>query len=105
MKVGSGFNAQEWAQLNEKLEPLLVKSTSKCPFIKELHYSIDIPDLVVTDLSQSVVIQVKGSQIIPSTINKSVGWTLRHPRYIRLRSDRSADSSLRLSGNNSLLFF
>lgn len=57
----------------------------------------DRPDLIVRDPHQSIVIQVKGSQIVSSSVNKTLGLSLRFPRFIKLRLDRKADSSLKFS--------
>lgn len=96
VKVGSGYNSHEWSVLNSHLEPILIKSDHKSPLISELK-GADRPDLIVSDPHRSVVIQVKGSQIVASNTNKSLGLTLRFPRFIKLRLDRSGDSSLKVS--------
>ena len=95
VKIGSGYNSHEWSTLNQHLEPLLIKPTSSTPSISELKGS-DRPDLIVRDPLQSVVIQVKGSQIVASGMYKTLGLSLRFPRFIKLRLDRKADSSLKV---------
>lgn len=99
VKVGSGYNSHEWSLLNQRLEPILVK-IARQPDLVELT-GADRPDLMVTDPFKSVVIQIKGSQLVASGTYKTLGLTLRFPRFIRLRLDRSADSSLKFSGINS----
>lgn len=54
----------------------------------------DRPDLLVTNPHRSLVIQVKGSQIVASASYKTLGMTLRFPRFIKLRLDRAGDSSM-----------
>lgn len=101
VKIGSGYNSHEWSVLNSHLEPVLIKSDSRSSLISELKGS-DRPDLVVSDPHRSVVTQVKGSQIVASGTYKSLGLTLRFPRFIKLRLDRAADSSLKVSELNRL---
>ena len=96
VKVGSGYNSHEWSTINQHLEPLLIKPTPSSPIISELKGS-DRPDLIVRDPHQSIVIQVKGSQIVASGAYKTLGHTLRFPRFIKLRLDRAAGSSLKAS--------
>ena len=97
VKIGSGYNSHEWSVLNSQLEPLLIKSHAKSPLIAELKAAADRPDLIVSDPHRSVVIQVKGSQIVASSTYKSLGLSLRFPRFIKLRLDRAGDSSLKIS--------
>lgn len=89
--------------LNQKLEPVLIKSpaysATRQDFISELR-GADRPDLIVSDPSRSVVVQIKGSQLLASGTYKSLGLTLRFPRFMKLRLDRNPDSSLKVSGIN-----
>ena len=96
VKIGSGYNSHEWSVINQHLEPLLIKPVPSDPSILELK-GADRPDLIVRDPHQSIVIQVKGSQIVASGTYKSLGLSLRFPRFIKLRLDRRADSSLKVS--------
>lgn len=82
--------------LNQRLEPVLIK-TSPTDFFGELK-GADRPDLTVSDPSRSVVVQIKGSQILASGTYRSLGLTLRFPRFLKLRLDRNPDSSLKVSG-------
>lgn len=96
VKIGSGYNSHEWSTMNQYLEPLLIKPTPTDPSISDLK-GADRPDLIVRDPHQSIVIQVKGSQIVASATYKTLGLSLRFPRFIKLRLDRSAGSSLKVS--------
>lgn len=96
VKIGTGYNSHEWSLINQRLEPILVKYFHQ-PDLIELTGS-DKPDLIVSDPFKSLVIQIKGSQLVASGTYKTLGLTLRFPRFIRLRLDRSPDSSLKFSG-------
>lgn len=103
VKIGSGYNSHEWSILNQHLESLLVptKTASNLSIISELK-GADRPDLLVRDPHRSVVIQVKGSQIVATGTYKTLGITLRFPRFIKLRLDRAAESSLNVTELNKL---
>jgi hypothetical protein len=103
VKVGSGYNSHEWSVINQHLEPLLVptKVASNTALIAELK-GAERPELIVRDPHRSVVIQIKGSQIVASGTYKTLGITLRFPRFIKLRLDRAADSSLNVVELNKL---
>lgn len=103
MKIGSGYNSHEWSVINQHLEPLLVptKTASNTAIIAELK-GADRPELLVRDPHRSVVIQIKGSQLVATTTYKSLGITLRFPRFIKLRLDRAAESSLNVVELNKL---
>ena len=103
VKIGSGYNSHEWSVINQHLEPLLVptKTASNTALISELK-GADRPELLVRDPHRSVVIQIKGSQIVATATYKTLGITLRFPRFIKLRLDRAADSSLNVVELNKL---
>lgn len=103
VKIGSGYNSHEWSVINQHLEPFLVptKTASNTAIIAELK-GADRPELLVRDPHRSVVIQIKGSQIVATGTYKTLGITLRFPRFIKLRLDRSAESSLNVVELNKL---
>lgn len=89
--------------LNQHLEALLVptKMAQNTAIISELKCA-DRPELLVRDPHRSVVIQIKGSHIVASGTYKTLACTLRFPRFIKLRLDRAADSSLNSAQLNKL---
>ena len=103
VKIGSGYNSHEWSTINQHLEALLVptKTATNTSIIAELK-GADRPDLLVRDPHRSLVIQIKGSQIVASATYKTLGVSLRFPRFIKLRLDRLAESSLNLIELNKL---
>ncbi len=100
VKIGSGYNGEEWSIMIQRLDALLKPyNASNYPFASDLSGQ-DRPDLLVTDPHQSIVVQLKGAQLWTSKAFKAVGYTLRHPRFVKLRLDRSPDSSLTLAGQS-----
>lgn len=98
VKVGSGYNCEEWMILIQRLDGILKPyNASTCHFASELSAQ-DRPDLLVTDPSQSIVVQLKGAQLWTSDSFKTAGYTLRHPRFVKLRLDRAPESSLSVTG-------
>lgn len=98
VKLGSGFNSEEWSIMIQRLDHLLKPyKPATCPFASELS-SQDRPDLIVSDPHASIVIQIKGAQLWPSESFASCELTLRHPRFVKLRLDKTPESSLSISG-------
>lgn len=84
----------------QRLDSLLKPyNAATYPFASDLSAQ-DRPDLLVSDPHQSIVVQLKGAQLWTSKAFKTAGYTLRHPRFVKLRLDRAPDSSLTISGND-----
>lgn len=94
-RVGSGLSIGELDRLRARLGPHLAPFDSKRPPAwLDFQLSLpDRPDVVLNHPSLSIVIQVKATQIIESK-QYPAGYTLRHPRYIREREDRTWDSAM-----------
>ena len=45
-----------------------------------------VPDMYVKNVKKSLILEVKGSEIIKS--ENSIGFTLRFPRLIKIRNDK-----------------
>lgn len=94
-RVGSGIPIGELDRLRARLGDHFVPFDVKhIPPWLEVNTGLpDRPDLIISRPSNSIIIQVKATQIVESKVYP-VGLTLRHPRYIREREDRSWDSTM-----------
>ena len=104
-KVGGGFKAADYAQVRHLTEGRWKKWDPKNPpkqFIElgggDLQY--ERPDVWIKP-DESVVIAVKASQVT-ATEQFRTGYTLRFPRFKKLRTDRTWESALTLSGFSAL---
>ncbi|KAH9259153.1 hypothetical protein BASA81_002773 [Batrachochytrium salamandrivorans] len=89
VKVGTGYSLLQLKELREKLRPHLVRTT---PQTMPPHFTVpakrlDLPDVWLAP-SHSVVLQVTGSELVPSDAFEA-GYTLRFPRVSRIRYDKS----------------
>ncbi len=95
-RVGSGLTVGELDRLRARLGPYLFPHYPKNPpDWVDVISGPDKPDLVISDPSKSIVIQVKAAQLAESKVYPT-GLTLRHPRYVRERNDRRWDSAMTL---------
>lgn len=104
-KVGGGFTAADYAAIRHHTEGKWHNWDPKRPpsdFIElgggDLQY--ERPDVWIRP-DESVVLAVKAAQV-SATDQFRTGYTLRFPRFKRLRFDRDWQSALSLSGFNAL---
>ncbi|OIW33474.1 ATP-dependent DNA ligase [Coniochaeta ligniaria NRRL 30616] len=105
-KVGGGFKAEDYAEIRHHTEGKWVDwDASKPPsqYIElgggeRLQY--ERPDVWIRP-KDSIVISAKAAEITPSE-QFALGWTLRFPRFRRLRLDRTWDSCLDVDGFDQL---
>ena len=104
-KVGGGFTTADYAEIRYRTEGKWHNWDPKRPpseFIElgggELQY--ERPDVWIRP-DESVVFAVKAAQV-SSTDQFRTGYTLRFPRFKKLRLDRDWQSALSLSGFNAL---
>ncbi|KYR02618.1 DNA ligase IV [Tieghemostelium lacteum] len=86
-KVGSGYSDEELKSLQQLLEPHWQQFKGNQP-LKQLHFvdSIkDRPDVWIHPRN-SVVLQIKSSQLVPSD-KYFCNYTLRFPRVVKIRTD------------------
>jgi DNA ligase-4 len=105
-KFGSGYNSDEWTKFmissnfHLHLKPF---NPSRIPdYLDFPEKSYEKPDLILDNLENGIVVQLKASQIIPSKSYKTE-LTLRHPRFVRYRPEREPKSVMTLSGNFTFL--
>ncbi|KAL8832435.1 MAG: hypothetical protein Q9191_000255 [Dirinaria sp. TL-2023a] len=104
-KVGGGFTAADYAQVRHCTEDKWHKWDPKRPptdFIELGGGALQFerPDVWIRP-DQSVVFAVKAAQV-SATDQFRTGYTLRFPRFKKLRHDRDWQSALSLSGFNAL---
>lgn len=103
-KVGGGFSANDFAEIRHKTDKKWHKwDPKKIPseYIEISDVSRkEIPDLWIKP-SDSLVFEVKGSQIITSTSFRT-NQTLRFPRFKKIRDDKTWEQALSLEGFSRL---
>ncbi|CAL8118040.1 unnamed protein product [Orchesella dallaii] len=88
-RVGSGrLRSMEVKDLVKELSPKF----GKTPFSNVHYRSRKTPDFVI-DPKESIVVQVKASEIIPSDVY-SIKYTLRFPRITRIRKDKCPSEAM-----------
>lgn len=88
-KVGSGISSA----MRQYVDDLLKTHTFSSPTVPEwLTMSESKPDVYVNP-QDSVIMEVKATQILTNEF----GFSLRFPRFVKLREDKDAKSSMRLS--------
>jgi DNA ligase-4 len=105
-KVGGGFKAEDYAEVRHHTEGKWVDWDAAHPpseYIElgggeRLQY--ERPDVWIRP-KDSIVISAKAASITPSD-QFALGWTLRFPRFRRLRLDRAWDSALDVDGFDQL---
>ncbi|KAF2069812.1 hypothetical protein CYY_008872 [Polysphondylium violaceum] len=97
-KVGAGYTDQELQGLQKLLEPHWREyKTSNAPKLIQLAEPFkERPDVWI-DPKVSVVLQIKAAQIVPSEKYR-VGYTLRFPRVVKIRDDKSWGDALDFDG-------
>ena len=99
-KVGGGFTATDYANLRHATDGKWKKWDPKHPPTEYIalagdHLQYERPDEWILP-SDSVVVEVKAAAITPTDQFK-MGFTLRFPRFKRLRSDRQWDNALSIA--------
>ena len=100
-KVGGGFTAADYANIRHKTDGKWKKWDRKRPPTEYIalggdHQQFECPDEWILP-SDSVVVEVKAASVF-STDQFKMGFTLRFPRFKKIRSDRDWDTALSISG-------
>lgn len=99
-KVGGGFRAEDYAEIRHRTEGKWIDWDSKNPPSEYIELGggearqYEKPDVWIRP-KDSIVISVKAASVGPSD-QFAKGFTLRFPRFRRLRLDRSWDTALSL---------
>ena len=92
-KVGQGYSLETLSGLRNLLKDNLETFDSRFqPRVigrKWVPSMADRPDLIIKDLSKSVVLEVKASELLASTQYLASGYTLRFPRVVKVRYDKN----------------
>ncbi|PHH62435.1 hypothetical protein CDD81_7154 [Ophiocordyceps australis] len=105
-RVGGGFRAEDYAQIRQLTEDKWHKWDAKKPPSQYIALAggdrrqHERPDMWIRP-RDSVVLSVKAASIAPSD-SFAHGFTLRFPRFRRIRSDRSWDSALSIDDFDEL---
>ncbi|CAO3595413.1 unnamed protein product [Absidia cylindrospora] len=87
--IGTGFSFDEIKEFGKFFKDTQRYDPKKLPpWLAHPEKSTDIPDVLVKDFHNAVVIEVKASEVVFSQM-WSAGCTLRFPRFIRFRHDKS----------------
>ena len=96
VKVGTGYTLQDLTQIRNKLRTKWKKYDSRYPpslFGQWVPGVSEKPDVIIDDPSESIIIEVKAAEIVP-TENFPAKVTLRFPRVVKLRWDKSWTDTL-----------
>lgn len=104
-KVGGGFKAADYAQIRHLTEDKWIRWDPKNPPVEYIELGGGVlqyerPDVWIKPCD-SVVLAVKAASV-SATDQFRTGYTLRFPRFKRIRTDRKWDSALTLSGFSAL---
>ncbi|KAK4225568.1 hypothetical protein QBC38DRAFT_482684 [Podospora fimiseda] len=97
-KVGGGLKAEDYAEIRHHTEGKWKDWDSSSPPTQYIElgggekFQYEKPDVWIRP-SESIVISVKAASIAPSE-QFAMGWTLRFPRFRKLRLDKSWDSGM-----------
>ncbi len=96
VKVGGGFTADVLAKVNAQLGPFMFDFRSTDPrcarITSNIKFPTERPDKII-DPSDSIVLQIKATEI-QATDKFPTGITLRFPRLVKVRPDKSWDETL-----------
>ena len=100
-KVGGGFTATDYANIRHKTDGRWKKWDRKRPPTEYIalggnHLQFECPDEWILP-SESVVVEVKAASV-SATDQFKMGFTLRFPRFTKIRGDRDWATALSISG-------
>ena len=106
-KVGQGFAMETLNglrnRLKDNLEAFDPRFSHRSIGRKWTPSMADRPDLMVKDISKSVVLEVKASELLQSSNYLASGYTLRFPRVVKVRYDKDYNEALNRDGLDSMI--
>lgn len=94
-RVGTGYSMEELEQLRLKLKPFWAKYDARFPpplFGRWVPSMSDRPDVYITDISKSVVLEIRAGELQVSDQYPTL-YTLRFPRVLKIRYDKLWDEA------------
>ncbi|KAJ3008763.1 DNA ligase (ATP) [Thoreauomyces humboldtii] len=103
-KFGSGYKMDEIESISRQAEgqwrPYDPKKLP--PWFVHPRNSKEKPDMILSSPEHAIVVQLKGFEITKSEIY-GCGYTMRFPRFVKIRDDKTPETSLSVSGLQSYL--
>ncbi|CAD5123713.1 DgyrCDS12032 [Dimorphilus gyrociliatus] len=91
-KVGSGYSQKELLEFNRKIKDHVKDAKKGIPSWLELASGRQKPDCII-EPSKSAILQIKAAEIVESDQYRT-GCTLRFPRVMKIRDDKSWTDSM-----------
>lgn len=104
-KVGTGYSMEELGELRSRLRGNWRMYDARVPpnsFAKWTPAMSERPDVYISDLSKSVVLEVKAGELVISEQYPTF-YTLRFPRVVKIRYDKDWHEALNQQGLNELI--
>ena len=95
-RVGTGYSMEELDALRQRLRPLWKMYDARAPpsyFGRWSPVMSDRPDVYISDVTKSVVLEVKAGEIVVSDQYPTF-YTLRFPRVVKIRYDKDWNEGL-----------
>ncbi|CAG8445348.1 10309_t:CDS:10 [Ambispora leptoticha] len=90
-RIGTGFTMENLKEFNKNAQDWKPFDANKCP--SWLSFGKDKPDVIIAP-NKSFVAQVKAAEIIPAGDSFAVPYTLRFPRFEKVREDKDWKSAM-----------
>ncbi|KAI9242594.1 MAG: ATP dependent DNA ligase domain-containing protein [Podila humilis] len=97
-KFGTGFSFDQMDNFNKRLGPHWkeYKNYREDPWVDIIDNAKMRPDVII-DPANSIVVEIKAAEIISNSTSYASEYTLRFPRFLRIREDKDAESCMTLS--------
>ncbi|KAF9930995.1 DNA ligase (ATP) [Linnemannia zychae] len=97
-KFGSGFTYQQMSKFSQRLGPHWkeFKHYRDNPWVEMVDNAKMRPDVII-DPEKSIVIEIKAAEILANSESYVSEYTVRFPRFLRIREDKDASSCMTMS--------